>query len=127
MNNIQKHASKLALLALAVSMSTGAFAQSAGSAGSTGGSDGGAAASGSSGTGSGGVTSSSGTFQQWLNAQQGKRITRKAYMDEVGRRWDAMDHSSQGLTYDEINRTYGSANMGGQTANTPQQRSGMQK
>lgn len=118
MTHLHKQASTLAILALAVSVSTGAFAQSPGTGGSTGGSSAG---------GSGGVTSSSMSFQQWLNTQQGKRITRQAYMDEVGRRWDAMDRSSQGLTYDEINRTYGAGNMGGPTANTPTQKSGMQK
>src|SRR5689334_2238101 len=121
MTNLQKQASRLAILALAASVSVGVGAQSTGASGS---SDGGAAAGGATG---GGVTSSSMSFQQWLNTQQGKRISRKAYMDEVSRRWDAMDRSNQGLTYDEITRTYGSANMGGPTANTPTQQSGVQK
>ena len=125
MTNLQKQASRLAILALAASVSVGVGAQSTGASGS---SDGGAAAGGTTGGSTGGgVTSSSMSFQQWLNTQQGKRISRKAYMDEVSRRWDAMDRSNQGLTYDEITRTYGSANMGGPTANTPTQRSGVQK
>jgi hypothetical protein len=34
-------------------------------------------------------------------------------MDEVGRRWDAADRDRRGLTYDDINRTYGTTGSGG--------------
>ena len=34
-------------------------------------------------------------------------ISRRAYMDEMGRRWDAMDRNQQGLTMDQINSMYG--------------------
>ncbi len=33
-------------------------------------------------------------------------ISRQAYMDEMGRRWDAMDTSKQGLTTTQINSMY---------------------
>jgi hypothetical protein len=139
MTHLQKQTSKLAILALAASMSIGAVAQSTtggGTGSSSGNSGSGASAAGAgtrggttaTGTVTGGMTSSSTSFQDWLNAQHGRRISRQAYMDEVGRRWDAMDRSNQGLTYDEINRTYGTVgNMGGPTANTPEKRSGIQK
>jgi hypothetical protein len=35
------------------------------------------------------------------------RITRQAYLDEVGRRWDAMDRSHQGLTPAEVSHLTG--------------------
>lgn len=35
------------------------------------------------------------------------RISRQAYMDESGRRWDAMDKSRQGLTAEEVGRMNG--------------------
>ena len=34
-------------------------------------------------------------------------ISRKAYMDEMNRRWEAMDRNNQGLTVDQINSMYG--------------------
>jgi hypothetical protein len=34
-------------------------------------------------------------------------ISRQAYMDEMGRRWDAMDRNHRGLTVDEVNSMYG--------------------
>jgi len=34
-------------------------------------------------------------------------ISRRAYMDEMGRRWDAMDRDQRGLTVDQINSMYG--------------------
>ena len=37
-------------------------------------------------------------------------ISRRAYMDEMGRRWDAMDRSQQGLTMDQIDSMYGYTN-----------------
>lgn len=52
----------------------------------------------------------SGSFSGWLSDYQSKnsgRVSRQAYMDEVGRRWDAADANKQGLTADQINQTYG--------------------
>ena len=50
------------------------------------------------------------TLQTWMTdysrANKGY-ISRKAYMDEMNRRWDAMDRSNQGLTVDQINSMYG--------------------
>lgn len=34
-------------------------------------------------------------------------ISRQAYMDEMNRRWEAMDRNRQGLTVDQINSMYG--------------------
>ena len=49
-------------------------------------------------------------FNNWMNdystAHQG-RISRQAYMDEMGRRWDAADAQRRGLSVEEINRAYG--------------------
>jgi hypothetical protein len=62
------------------------------------------------------ATAQENSFSNWTNdyskSHQG-RISRQAYMDESGRRWDAMDKNKQGLTSDEINRTYGSGNSAG--------------
>ena len=38
------------------------------------------------------------------------RISRQAYFDEMGRRWDAADARRQGLSVEEINQLYGPAN-----------------
>ena len=50
------------------------------------------------------------TLQTWMSdystAHKGY-ISRQAYMDEMGRRWDAMDRNQRGLTVDEINSMYG--------------------
>jgi hypothetical protein len=50
------------------------------------------------------------TLQTWMSdysrANKGY-ISRKAYMDEMGRRWDTMDRNNQGLTMDQINGMYG--------------------
>jgi len=50
------------------------------------------------------------TFDGWMTdhsrAHEG-RISRQAYMDEMARRWDAADARRQGLSVEEINRTYG--------------------
>ncbi len=49
-------------------------------------------------------------LQTWMSdysrSHQGY-ISRQAYMDEMGRRWDAMDRNQRGLTVDQINSTYG--------------------
>jgi len=53
------------------------------------------------------------SWPHWMNnystAHNG-RISRQAYFDEMGRRWDAADARRQGLSVDEINRLYGPAN-----------------
>lgn len=42
------------------------------------------------------------------HAEQNKgRISREAYMDEMSRRWDAMDPNDRGLTPAEVSRLYG--------------------
>ena len=56
------------------------------------------------------IAPASPTFDTWMGgysqSHQG-RISRQAYMDEVGRRWDAADQRNQGLTVEEVNRAYG--------------------
>ena len=51
-----------------------------------------------------------GSFSGWITDysknNQG-RISRQAYMDEVGRRWDAADTRREGMTIEQINRAYG--------------------
>ncbi|MEP6942182.1 MAG: hypothetical protein ABI981_04565 [Betaproteobacteria bacterium] len=50
------------------------------------------------------------SFSGWMTDYSSKnngRISRKAYMDEQGRRWDSMDKSNKGLSSDEINQMYG--------------------
>ena len=110
-----KIASMTSALALAMSLGTTASAQS-----SSGGAAGGQG---------GGTTSTSGTFQSWLNQHKSGKITRQQYMDEVGRRWDSADRSKQGLTYDEINHTYFSSavGMGGPTSTSPQDKKGIKQ
>ncbi len=54
----------------------------------------------------------SGWTSEYSKSHQG-RVSRQAYMDEAGRRWDAMDKNKQGLTSDEINRAYGWNNLAG--------------
>ena len=61
------------------------------------------------------------SFAGWMSQQQSTnqgRISRKAYMDEVGRRWDQTDSSKQGLTPDQINETYGMGATGAAGVNT---------
>ena len=48
------------------------------------------------------------SMNQWLRNQHGA-ITKQQYMDEAGRRWDAMDTRHSGLTADQINRMYSGA------------------
>lgn len=57
------------------------------------------------------------TFQNWMNEQSRSNqgyISRDAYMQEAGRRWDQMDTSRRGLTADQINSMYGPAPTPGQ-------------
>lgn len=119
MIKLNKQSTMLAAVALALGMSAGAMAQS------TGGDSSGAASGGQG----GGNTATSSTFQNWLNKHSGSKISRQAYMDEVGRRWDAADAKRQGLTTDEINRMYWNAGvgMGGPTATQPNQKKGLQQ
>ena len=93
-----KHAMTATILGMAISASP-AFAQGA--------QPGAKAANESAGVGG------SGSFSGWLSDYQTKhegRISRQAYMDEVGRRWDMADKDRKGLTQDQIHQTYG---MGG--------------
>ena len=46
------------------------------------------------------------------------RISRKAYMDEMGRRWDSMDKSQQGLTPADVSRMYGNVDSAAAPART---------
>ena len=114
MMNHAKIASMTSALALAMTLGTPASAQTA---------------SGSDSSGGGGTTASSGTFQGWLNKHKSGRITRQEYMEEVGRRWDTMDRTRQGLTYDEINRLYytSAVGMGGPTSTNPQDKAGIKQ
>ena len=50
------------------------------------------------------------TLRAWMNDYSTRNqgyISRRAYMDEMGRRWDAMDRSQQGLTIEQIDSMYG--------------------
>lgn len=56
------------------------------------------------------ATAQDNSFYNWTNEyskSHNGRVSRQAYMDEAGRRWDAMDRNRQGLTSDDINRAYG--------------------
>lgn len=108
---------KAMAMAAMAAMSVGTvYAQSSGSSG---------------GAGGGGETASTSTFQDWLNVHAAKnngRISRQAYMDEAGRRWDAMDKTKQGLTMAEIRGVYNPpAVMGGPTSNNSQDRKGIKQ
>jgi hypothetical protein len=54
-------------------------------------------------------------WNTWYDSQartnQG-RISRKAYLDEMGRRWDSMDKGNQGLTPAEVSRMTGRVDSG---------------
>ena len=61
------------------------------------------------------------SFAGWVSQQQAAnkgRVSRQAYMDEVGRRWDQTDTNKQGLTADQINQTYGMGATGAAGVNT---------
>lgn len=52
------------------------------------------------------------SYQDWLAHQSEMNhgyITRREYMDEMGRRWDAMDAGHRGLTRDQIDSMYGTS------------------
>lgn len=62
------------------------------------------------------ATAPNNSFSGWVTdyskGNQG-RVSRQAYMDEAGKRWDAADKNNQGLTTDQINSMYGYGNAGG--------------
>ena len=45
------------------------------------------------------------SFDAWVRSQKGP-ITKEQYMQEAGRRWDAMDTDKRGLTPNQINQMY---------------------
>lgn len=50
------------------------------------------------------------SFSSWADSYSHNhhgRISRQAYMEEAGRRWDSMDRNGKGLTTAEIDRIYG--------------------
>lgn len=57
------------------------------------------------------AASFSGWMTDYSKSNQG-RISREAYMQESGRRWDAMDKDRRGLTPDEVNAIYGYPHAG---------------
>ncbi|HSV19066.1 MAG TPA: hypothetical protein VLR71_11685 [Casimicrobiaceae bacterium] len=61
------------------------------------------------------------TGDSWANdyaAKNNGRISRKAYMDEMSRRWEAMDRNQQGLTPAEVSRMYGNVDSAAAPART---------
>lgn len=81
---------------------------------------------GASGKGSAGVAHAE-TMDNWATTQAGRnqgRISRQAYMDEMGRRWDSLDRNQQGLTPAELSRLSGNVDVEG--AGYPRTGSGAQ-
>ncbi|HVO87622.1 MAG TPA: hypothetical protein VMV45_03695 [Casimicrobiaceae bacterium] len=65
-------------------------------------------------------------MNRWATDYAGRnrgRVSRKAYMDEMERRWDAADRSRQGLTPAEVSRLYGNVDS---AAPPPRTGSGVQ-
>lgn len=110
---------KPSILILATALAFPAFAQEPGSPGASNkpmARPGAAPVTGDAGVGG------SGTFSGWVSDYEAKhsgKISRQAYMDEVARRWDAADTNKQGLTRDQINRTYGGMGASGSVNTTP--------
>src|SRR5438445_1457872 len=53
------------------------------------------------------------TLHTWMHDYSSRNkgyISRRAYMDEMGRRWDSMDRRHHGLTVDQIDSMYGYSN-----------------
>ncbi|HVE49471.1 MAG TPA: hypothetical protein VNG69_07650 [Casimicrobiaceae bacterium] len=53
-------------------------------------------------------------MNSWVKGYAGDhkgRISRQAYLDEMGRRWDAMDRSNEGLTPAEVSRLTGKVDV----------------
>lgn len=49
------------------------------------------------------------SYQSWMHDSAARNhgyISRQEYMDEMGRRWDAMDRDQRGLTTAQINSMY---------------------
>jgi hypothetical protein len=62
------------------------------------------------------ATAPNNSFSGWMtdySKSHDGRISRQAYMDEAGKRWDSTDKNNQGLTSDQINGMYGSGSTGG--------------
>jgi hypothetical protein len=61
------------------------------------------------------------SYQDWLSQQSQVNhgyISRRAYMDEMGRRWDAMDSEHRGLTREQIDSMYAAPSPGEVKANS---------
>ena len=61
------------------------------------------------------------SYQDWLTTQSQANhgyISRRVYMDEMGRRWDVLDREHRGLTGDQIDSMYGTPSPGRVKANT---------
>ena len=61
------------------------------------------------------------SYQNWLTEQSQVNhgyISRRDYMDEMGRRWDAIDTEHRGLTRDQIDSIYGTPSPGEVKAST---------
>ncbi len=65
--------------------------------------------------------SKTGASDPWADTyakeHQGK-LSRQAYMDEMGRRWDSMDKTQQGLTPAEVSHINGNVDSGAMPART---------
>ena len=62
------------------------------------------------------ATAPNNSFSTWstdYSKAHNGRISRQAYMDEAGRRWDAVDKDRQGLTSDQVGQMYGWSSPGG--------------
>lgn len=61
------------------------------------------------------------SYQDWLTTQSQANhgyISRRVYMDEMGRRWDTLDREHRGLTRDQIDSMYGAPSPGEVKANS---------
>ena len=68
-----------------------------------------------------GLGSQSGASHSWADdyaAHNNGRVSRQAYMDEMGRRWDAMDRNQQGLTPAEVSHLTGKVDSSAGPART---------
>ena len=73
------------------------------------------------GLGSQSGASHSGASHSWADdyaAHNNGRVSRQAYMDEMGRRWDAMDRNQQGLTPAEVSHLTGKVDSSAGPART---------
>jgi hypothetical protein len=81
---------------------------------------------GASGRGNAGVADAE-TMDSWATTHAGRnqgRVSRDAYMNEMGRRWDSLDRNQQGLTPAELSRLRGTVDVEG--AGYPRSGSGAQ-